>query len=291
VFKPKVFHRQRVRHIACNSSVCFATCDNGFLFSWHWRETNPRSVLLGRDYTDDNMYVPSPVHSVSNTVTVVCGELHVMVLREDMQVMSWGLSRCGQLGHGDTETQRTPQKIATLQPFRIVEMAAGAEHSIAVTLDGNVWVWGKSADGQLGLGSEDSVLVPTHVTDLAHVVTCAAGVKHSVFLNNRGTVFVCGEGLPGQRFLSPTQVKMPFWTVAIYAGPHHTVAVCENPDGLGQDHSTYAWGMAPRGSLGLADIETCATPQLIKFLEGRQMMAASFGTIGLGIGVLVRRQE
>eukprot|EP00301_Raphidiophrys_heterophryoidea_P005390 c12267_g2_i2.p1 GENE.c12267_g2_i2~~c12267_g2_i2.p1 ORF type:complete len:811 (+),score=197.16 c12267_g2_i2:40-2472(+) len=291
IFKPKTFQRQRVREVACNNSVCFAVCENGFLFSWHWKDTHPRPILLGREATEENMYVPNPVHSVSNAVTVVCGELHVMVLREDMQLMAWGMSRCGQLGLGDTETQRTPQKISALQPYRLVEVAAGAEHSIVVTLDGNVWVWGKSADGQLGLGNEDSVLVPTRVPELTHIVACAAGVKHSVFLNNRGVVFVCGEGIPGQRLMTPTQVKMPFWTVAVWAGPYHTFAVCENPDGLGRDHSTYAWGTATGGALGLADIETCNTPQLVKFLEGKHIMASAFGCSGLGIGVIVRAKK
>eukprot|EP00301_Raphidiophrys_heterophryoidea_P019754 c4614_g1_i1.p1 GENE.c4614_g1_i1~~c4614_g1_i1.p1 ORF type:complete len:214 (+),score=44.31 c4614_g1_i1:2-643(+) len=211
-----------------------------------------------------------------------------MVLREDMQLMTWGMSRCGQLGHGDTETHRTPQKVAALQPFRVIEIAAGAEHSIAVTLDGNAWVWGKCADGQLGLGSEENVLVPTHVGELSNVVTCAAGVRHSVFLNNRGIVFVCGSDFPGRKTLTPTQVKLPFWTVAIHTGPYHTLAICENPDGLGQDHSTYAWGSAKNGVLGLTDVETCNTPQLIRFLERRQMMAVSFGCSDLAFGVIVR---
>eukprot|EP00301_Raphidiophrys_heterophryoidea_P005389 c12267_g2_i1.p1 GENE.c12267_g2_i1~~c12267_g2_i1.p1 ORF type:complete len:837 (+),score=207.66 c12267_g2_i1:49-2559(+) len=291
LIKPKSFHRQRVRQVACNNTACFAVCENGFLFSWHWHDVPLRPLLLGRESSEENLYSPHIVHTVSNAVVVACGELHVMVLREDMQLMAWGMSRCGQLGLGDTETQRTPQKISALQPYRLVEVAAGAEHSIVVTLDGNVWVWGKSADGQLGLGNEDSVLVPTRVPELTHIVACAAGVKHSVFLNNRGVVFVCGEGIPGQRLMTPTQVKMPFWTVAVWAGPYHTFAVCENPDGLGRDHSTYAWGTATGGALGLADIETCNTPQLVKFLEGKHIMASAFGCSGLGIGVIVRAKK
>jgi alpha-tubulin suppressor-like RCC1 family protein len=85
------------------------------------------------------------------------------------------------------------------------------------------------------------------------------------------------------------QVKLPFWCVGVWTGANHIIAVCENPDGSGQDYSTYAWGSAANGVLGMADLEVCNSPQLLRFLEGAQIASASFGCSNFGMAVVVRR--
>ena len=47
----------------------------------------------------------------------------------------------------------------------VVKLAAGAAHSLALTEDGQVWVWGSNTEGQLGLGedSEEMVYTPTQL--------------------------------------------------------------------------------------------------------------------------------
>ena len=54
------------------------------------------------------------------------------------------LENCSQLGTGSKEKFcATPQKIMALASERIVEVAAGGNHSIAITSSGDVYHWGR----------------------------------------------------------------------------------------------------------------------------------------------------
>ena len=61
----------------------------------------------------------------------------------------------------------TPQPIATLSGHFIEDIAVGAEHTLAVTSNGDVFGWGNNADGQLGLGHTNTVRTPQIITSLS----------------------------------------------------------------------------------------------------------------------------
>lgn len=60
-----------------------------------------------------------------------------------------------------------PQPISTLSGHFIEDIAVGAEHTLAVTSDGDVFGWGNNADGQLGLGHTNTVRTPQLITSLS----------------------------------------------------------------------------------------------------------------------------
>lgn len=71
-------------------------------------------------------------------------------------VYSWGSNGSGQLGlDSNTEAFFEPRVIRELRGVRIKQVLAGDKHSLALDENGNVYSWGCSADGKLGLG--DSV--------------------------------------------------------------------------------------------------------------------------------------
>ncbi|WIA19065.1 hypothetical protein OEZ85_003720 [Tetradesmus obliquus] len=90
----------------------------------------------------------------------------------------------------------------------VASIAAGAGHVLAVTECGQVWGWGRNAQGQLGLGhSRAWVAAPTEVTaalegawkGAAEVITSAAcGDAHSALLAASGAVFTAGCNRQGQ---------------------------------------------------------------------------------------------
>jgi alpha-tubulin suppressor-like RCC1 family protein len=65
---------------------------------------------------------------------------------------------------GDREARLTPTKVEGLPKVKAI--AAGMEHSLALTESGEVYAWGWNDDGQLGLGDTEDRLTPTKVTDL-----------------------------------------------------------------------------------------------------------------------------
>ena len=56
--------------------------------------------------------------------------------------------------------------------------------SFACTTDGDLYSWGSSKRGQLGLGREVlSIAVPTKLPDIRNVVQVSAGWGHTLALN------------------------------------------------------------------------------------------------------------
>lgn len=96
------------------------------------------------------------------------GRYHAVVVTSAGHVYSWGYSGLGQLGHGDTDDRTTPTRVEGSQkqvsPYpshvpaksfgssTIVQIACGGDHTLALSRDGQVWSWGSSGCGQLGLG-------------------------------------------------------------------------------------------------------------------------------------------
>lgn len=75
--------------------------------------------------------------------------------------------------------------------LQIVEASAGFAHSLALTVDGDVYAFGRGADGQLGLGDCNDRSTPALVRDLAdkRIVQVSAGAEHSLVLAFAGHVF------------------------------------------------------------------------------------------------------
>jgi hypothetical protein len=100
------------------------------------------------------------IFAISVTPTPVAGLRQPNASRSVMG--TWGSNANGQLGDG-TKAQRTvPVKVRGLG--RVIAIAAGGEHSVAVQPDGTVWAWGGNAFGELGNGSTKDSKVPVQVT-------------------------------------------------------------------------------------------------------------------------------
>jgi alpha-tubulin suppressor-like RCC1 family protein len=84
--------------------------------------------------------------------------LHVMALRSDGTVWSWGVDDLGQLGNGKSEEfDNLPSEVVGpdgkghLQ--NVVSISAGGGFSMARLASGSVWTWGQNDSGQLGIGN------------------------------------------------------------------------------------------------------------------------------------------
>ncbi|KAL2318203.1 hypothetical protein Fmac_032079 [Flemingia macrophylla] len=110
----------------------------------------------------------------SKVVAVAAGEAHTLLLTGDGHVYSWGRGMLGRLGRGSEYDEHFPVRIkfcdSEEDTVRIVGIAAGSYHSLALAEDGSVWCWGYNIfkililmidildyymDGQLGINGED----------------------------------------------------------------------------------------------------------------------------------------
>ncbi|XP_020596422.1 ultraviolet-B receptor UVR8 [Phalaenopsis equestris] len=88
---------------------------------------------------------------------------------------------------------------------KVVSIAAGEAHTLALTGDGSVFSWGRGTFGRLGTGNDTDELSPVRVSFArsdgkgeAKFVGVAAGAYHSLALQDDGSVWSWGYNIYGQ---------------------------------------------------------------------------------------------
>lgn len=66
-----------------------------------------------------------------------------MAIDYDGNLYGWGYNNCGQLGVGDLINKTTPQKINLPNNEKTIDVFLSGYHSMVVTSEGNIYVWGK----------------------------------------------------------------------------------------------------------------------------------------------------
>ncbi|XP_070694071.1 alsin-like [Pempheris klunzingeri] len=150
-------------------------------------------------WRDAGVPLSAPVLEVSllgrTVVQVAAGGFHCGALSEQGNIYMWGENTAGQCGltESDTTTSITvsePSLVTVVDSevvppavVRIVDLAFGREHSLALSAQNELWAWGSGC--QLGLVTNTfPVWKPQKVEHLAgrHVIQVACGAYHSVAL-------------------------------------------------------------------------------------------------------------
>ena len=129
---------------------------------------------------------------------------------------AFGFNGHGQLGTGDEVERTGPRPIRPLltEGIRVVTLASGSAHTVAIDEHGNSWGWGSNSYGQLGTGDCASRPRPYKFDcDGQRVVGAAAGYRHTVLCTARGRAFACGSNANGQLGWERT-TRRPRWVVS-----------------------------------------------------------------------------
>jgi alpha-tubulin suppressor-like RCC1 family protein len=196
------------------------------------------------------------------------GVYRTLLVRPDGVPFSWGATT----GAGGNST-------VPLQPTAltgVVAAAAGENHSLAVTSDGSVWVWGWNSYGQLGDGTTSQRTLPVKLTTISNVAKVSANDGFSVALKNDGTVWAWGLNSSGQlgdgtttNRLTPVAVSNLTNVVGIAAGQDFVIAVKSN----GQ---VWSWGDNDTGQLGDGTTTRRTTPVQVSGLNNAVAVTAGF---------------
>ena len=185
----------------------------------------------------DQVCHPSPVQVPGLTMgvkSIAAAGNHTCALQDNGDVKCWGANHVGQLGDGTTEDRLLPVNVKNVASG-VQAIAAGENHTCALTNEGDVQCWGENRYGQLGDGTDQSRTTPTNVESLAGaVVAVALGKYHTCALLKSGGVQCWGENRYGQlgdgmfknTRVTPTDVVgMSSGVQAISAGAEHTCAI------------------------------------------------------------------
>ena len=123
---------------------------------------------------------------------------HTIMLKVDGTVWCYGKGTHGELGNGKTETLDEPVEALFPEGTKIVQVATGENHSLALDEDGNVWAWGRNNDYQLGNNQDTDILVPTKIPNLANIQKIACGSNTSYAVGSNGEVYCFGLNANGE---------------------------------------------------------------------------------------------
>jgi alpha-tubulin suppressor-like RCC1 family protein len=143
---------------------------------------------------------PAQVSSLSGVVSIFAGRDHSLAVKADGTVWAWGYNANGELGDGTTTKRTVPVQVrrANGDPLtNVVQVSAGADHSLALRSNGTIWTWGLNTDGQLGDGTFSSRRRAVKV-GLAGVQQIAAGRQGSIAVTVSGDVYAWGDNVYGQ---------------------------------------------------------------------------------------------
>ena len=259
-----------ITSVAAGTIHSVAVSGNGSVYAWGYGGFGQ----LGDGSTaNTNRKTPVQVKDVAGTgvlagiTSVAAGDSYSVAVSSNGSVYAWGLNTSGQLGNGTTTNSSIPVQVKDVAGTGVLagitSVAAGTNHSVAVSSNGSVYAWGNNGLGQLGNGSTTTPSrTPVQVLGvggsgvLAGITSVAAGTNHSVAVSSDGSVYAWGDNSQGQlgngtiaRSLTPVRVKdvagSGFLTgiTNVAAGTLHTVAVSS-------DGSVYAWGYNVQGQLG-----------------------------------------
>ena len=111
------------------------------------------------------------------------GSSSALVLRTDGRIWAWGNNASGQLGTAPSSSPVTRPVSTTGSGSGITQLAAGADHVLALKSDGTVLASGDNSWAQLGDGNALPITGRVQVTGLANVTQVAAGRDFSLAIH------------------------------------------------------------------------------------------------------------
>lgn len=206
---------------------------------------------------------------------------HVLAVTESGELYTWGHNGYCQLGNGTTNAVLLPSSITTnLLGKKVVEVACGSHHSLALTSDGEVYAWGQNNCGQVGSGSTTNQPSPRKVTACIsgrRTLVIACGQTSSMAVLDNGEVYGWGYNGNGQLGLGNNVNQTNPCRVTNLQGVVITQIVCgyAHTMALSDEGVLFAWGANSYGQLGTGNKANLVVPQRIASEIGRVVEIAA----------------
>jgi alpha-tubulin suppressor-like RCC1 family protein len=253
-----------------------------------WGENYSGGLGTGGDKSHD---APVTLKEPIGVTAIAAGSEFSLAVVQEGKVEGWGEDRYGELGNGETKVEvLKPVEVRKLS--KVINVAGGYWHSLALLENGTVWAWGANGDGQLGVDTTEDHDEPVEISGLKEVVAIAARGNASYALLKSGRVMAWGENKDGQLgdgtttgpeecsgvpcSKKPVEVHSLETVKAIAAGVGFGLALLESG-------TVKSWGSNLYGELGDGTTEDSDEPVTVEGLAGVTAVAAGWG---FGLAVL-----
>jgi len=221
--------------------------------------------------------VPVDVFGVTSGIRAIsAGYYYTCALTSGGAMKCWGENQHGQLGNGTITASSLPVDVVGLTGG-VTAIAAGWQHTCALTSNGGVMCWGLNHVGQLGNGAipwqwdpgtEPQILTPVDVLGLTGATGIAVGGEHTCALTSGGAVGCWGGNSYGQlgdgtKLASGAPVVVSglasgVTAIAAGLGGYHTCA-------LTSAGGVKCWGFNGSGRLGNGKTTDSSVPVDVDF--------------------------
>jgi alpha-tubulin suppressor-like RCC1 family protein len=231
-----------------SSMVVLLIKENGVLrnlvYGWGDNTFGQIGIMLGADGASHNPliekeWITNPIpysirafdgafNRYGLIVDLKCGEFHCVCWTVKDELLVWGWNLRGQLGFQSND-DATPfvrnirSSIKSANNSKIVKVAVGGYHNVALMSDNTVWSWGSNYYGQLGLGIEVRYC-QSNGTNLLTMCNFVQQVQKAPM-----TPFVPSS--PRKTMFIPTLItkfsQQNRSIIDIAAGMHHSYAIAE----------------------------------------------------------------
>ncbi|MGP3957685.1 RCC1 domain-containing protein [Nonomuraea sp. 3N208] len=244
----------------------------------------------GNDSTEHNNVPVTALLPAGTTITQIDGGYgYTVALTSDGQVWAWGENPNGQLGNGTTNGSPVPVRVALPAGTTITAIAAGDDHTLALTSTGSLLAWGYNDFGQVGDGStiDRNAPVPVALPTGTTITAIGAGAGHSLAVTSTGRVLAWGYNNTGQLGIGntndsvlPVEVPLPgdVTLTAVEGGSAHSLALTST----GQ---LWSWGWNTYGQLGNDTTTQSNVPVQVNLPTGTTVTAitAAHGWFNLAV--------
>ncbi|XP_055529290.1 serine/threonine-protein kinase Nek8 [Wyeomyia smithii] len=190
----------RIRQLATSGTHFVAVMYDGSVYSWG--EGNKGQ--LGHNSLETWRHYPSRVEAVRkyNVIGASTGLGFTLLWTDLGVVLSCGDNSDGCLGHGNRSSLLIPKIIQKLNNIKIVQIACGTSHVVARSTEGNLFTWGTSAAGALGLGKQLTssteprrLIISQLIQDITDI---SCGPDCTLVLTEEGSCYCCGSNSPNK---------------------------------------------------------------------------------------------
>jgi alpha-tubulin suppressor-like RCC1 family protein len=205
--------------------------------------------------------IVTPVTTFSggtNWKQISVGFDHMISVKTDGTLWTWGSGSYGQLGNGITTGSRSTPITTFAGGTNWKQVSAGGLHTAAIKTDGTLWIWGYVVNGALG----NAVVTITTGNRSTPITTFAGGNNwkqvsvgnnFTAAIKTDGTLWTWGLGSDGRlgNGVATGNIDTPVTTFAggtnwkqVSCGNAHTAAIKT-------DGTLWIWGTGSRGALGI----------------------------------------
>ncbi|MDR2638689.1 MAG: hypothetical protein LBC09_02495, partial [Helicobacteraceae bacterium] len=222
--------------------------------------------------------------SDKNIVAIAAKGAHTLALGKNGKVYATGYNEYGGLGLGDKgeETNRPAFiEVKDLADKNISAIAAGKEHSLALSKDGKVYAAGWNDRGQLGLGDKSDREAFTEAKDLSdkNITAIFVGAYNSFAFSKDGRIYASGSNIVGGLGLSDQKDFVSFTETTYLSDRNITAIAASFPHSLAlsKEGKVYAVGYGKNGQLGLGDSVSRAAYEEVVSLNDKNIIAVAAG--------------